>query len=163
MNAIELLKTRRSIRAYQPQPIPRDVLMDIVDCARMAPTAMNNQPWEFVIVTDPTVKQTIGQMISYSQFLATAPALIVVLCRDMMCYLDDASAATQNLLLAAHAHGIGSCWIGAHKQPFSESLRKLVSAPAELIPVNIVTLGYPAENPAKEKRSLESMLHWERF
>jgi nitroreductase len=163
MDAIEVLKTRRSVRAYTPQAISKEILEDIIDCGRLAATAINIQPWEFVVVTDAALRRQIAQIADYGKFIAEAPVCVVVLCRETKYYLEDGSAATQNLLLAARAHGLGSCWVAGDKKPYAEQIRRLVGAPEDHKLVSMVALGYPAEQPERPKRSLAEVLHWERY
>ena len=111
MDAIEALKTRRAVRAYTSAPVPREIIEDIIDCGRLAATAINIQPWEFVVVTSPLVRRSIAHTTDYGKFIAEAPVCVVVLCQDTKYYLEDGSAATENIMLAARAHGLGSCWV----------------------------------------------------
>jgi len=119
-NLLKFLKERRSVRAFQDKNIPKEQLQEIVDVARFAPTARNVQPWEFVVVTD---KEKIAQLSDLGQNakpLAGAAACIVVFCADSNYFLEDGSAATCNILLAATALGIGSCWIAGDKKPYCQ-------------------------------------------
>ena len=164
MQAIDAIKTRRSIRAYDTtKPVTREILSDLVDCARLAPSAMNQQLWEFVVVTDRKINDEIAATIGHAKFLTGIPATILVLCRNNSFYLEDASAATQNILIAARAHGLGSCWVAVDKQSYHDAIRALIAAPADYKVVALVSVGYPAETPNPEKRPLSSVLHWERF
>lgn len=163
MDALEALKTRRSVRAYQPHPVPPQVLADLVDCGRLAASAINIQPWEFVVVTSEEARKAIAALTDYGKFIAHAPACIAVLSRAVKYYLEDGSAATQNILLAAHAHGLGACWIAGDKKPYADDIRRLLGAPEGFKLVSLVALGYPNERPAKEKRALEDVLHWETY
>jgi nitroreductase len=163
MDAIEVLKTRRSVRAYSGQAVPREVIEDIIDCGRLAASANNVQPWEFVVVTDAAMRRRLAQIAEYGRFIAAAPVCIVVLCRDTKYYLEDGSAASQNILLAARAHGLGSCWVAGDKKPYAPDICKIVGAPDGVRLVSMIALGYPAENPQKAKRPLADVLHWERY
>jgi nitroreductase len=164
MEAIEALKTRRSIRSYQTgRPIDREILADLVDCARLAPTAMNDQPWEFVVVTSAQRLTEIAKATGHAKFLPSAAAGVVILAKVTQYYIEDVSAATENLLVAATAHGLGACWIAAEKQAYADDIRRLVGAPEEYRCFAVVSLGYPAEKPNIEKRPLDSVLHWEQF
>ncbi|HIJ65892.1 MAG TPA: nitroreductase family protein [Candidatus Hydrogenedentes bacterium] len=163
MDAIEALKTRRSVRAYKPDPVPADVIRDIVDCGRLAATAINIQPWEFVVVTDAAARQRIAATSDYGKFIADAPVCIVVLSKDTKYYLEDGSAATQNILVAARAHGLGSCWVAGDKKTYAAKIPKLVGAPKGYRLIALIAIGYAAAVPKPEKRGLAEVLHWETF
>jgi nitroreductase len=163
MDAIEALRTRRSIRAYTAEAVARNVIEEMVDCARLAATARNDQPWEFVVVTEREALGRIAGLADYGKFIADAAACVVVLCKDTKYYLEDGSAASQNLLLAARAHGLGACWVAGDKKPYAETIRKQVGAPEGYKVVSLVPFGYPAESPPKRKRPLAEVLHWEKF
>ncbi len=163
MDAIEAMKTRRSVRRYQPHPVPRQVLADLVDCGRLAASAINIQPWEFVVVTSADTRRAIADLTDHGKFIADAAACIAVLVRDVKYFLEDASAATQNILVAAHAHGLGACWIAGDKKPYAGAVCRLLGAPEGLRLGTLIALGYPDEQPSKEKRPLEDVLHWDRY
>lgn len=164
MDALEALKTRRAVREYEKKPVPREILQDVVDCARLAASARNVQPWEFVVVTEPSRLQALAKATGVNgPFIADAAACVVVLCRDTKYYLEDGSAATQNLIVAARAHGLGSCWVAGDKKPYAEEVRRLVGAPEGFKLIALVPLGWPAEQPQPKKRPLSEVLHWESF
>ena len=163
MDAIQALKTRRCVRAYTGQTVPREVLEDIVDCGRLAATARNDQPWEFVVVTDPERRRTIAHKTDYGKFIADASACVLVFCKDSYWYLEDGSAASQNVLLAARAHGLGACWVAGDKSHYANDIREYVGAPKGYKLVSLIAIGYPAEEPQKRKRSLDEVIHWESF
>lgn len=160
---IDVVKSRRSVRAYMPEPVARQTIEEIVDCARLAPTAMNDQPWDFVVVTEKAALASIPPMLGHADFIANAAFAVLVLTRDTTYGLEDCCAATENLLLAAAAHGIGSCWVAGSKQEYATKVAAAFGAPSDRQLVAIVSLGYPAENPLVEKRPLGDVLHWERF
>ena len=93
MNALETLKTRRSVRIYKPDTVPAAIIEDIVDCARLAATARNIQPWEFVVVTNAETRKTIAGIVDTGRFIADAPVCGAVFCRDTKYYIEDGSAA----------------------------------------------------------------------
>ena len=163
MDAIQALKTRRSIRAYKPQAVSREILADLVGCARLAPTAMNVQLWKFVVVTDKQTIGQIGKLIAHATWLPAAPAVIAVLSADQKFYVEDCSAATQNLMLAASAHGLGSCWVSGDKQPYADDVRKIVCSDGSMKLFSVVAVGYAAEQPAPEKKTLEQVMAWEKM
>ncbi|MCS7253186.1 MAG: nitroreductase family protein [Armatimonadota bacterium] len=164
MDAIEAMKSRRSIRSFKSDPIPREIIEDIIDCARLAPTALNYQPWEFVIVTDAQMRKRIADETDYGKFIAQAPVCVAVFCKDVKYYLEDGSAATQNILLAAHAHGLGACWVAGDKKPYANRIAELLGVPSGYKLVSLIPIGYPAEQPGRiSKRKLKEVIHWEKF
>ena len=163
MDAIEVLKTRRSVRAYSSEPVPKRIIEDVIDCGRLAATAINIQPWEFVVVTERGMLRKIAETTDYGKFIAQAGACVVVLCKDTKYYLEDGSAATQNILLAARAHGLGSCWVAGHKKPYASDICRLVGAPPIYKLVSLIPIGNPAEIPEQPKRPLADVLHWEKY
>lgn len=163
MDALEVLKTRRSVRQYTEEPVAREVVEDIVDCGRLAATARNEQLWEFVVVTDAKALADLASLTDHGPFIADASVCIVVLCQDGKYYIEDGSAATQNLLLAAHAHGLGSCWVAGDKKPYAEAVRQAVGAPEGYRLVSLVAVGHAAAPSHAPKRPLADVIHWERF
>ena len=163
MDALEMLKTRRSVRAYTREPVPEDILEDLIDCGRLAASAVNIQPWDFVVVTEPGTLRRIAEATDHGRFISEAAACVVVLCEDTKYYLEDGSAATENILLAARAHGLGSCWVAGDKKDYAAEICRLLGAPQGHRLVSLIPIGYPAESPEKPKRSLSDVLHWETF
>ena len=160
---IKLLKERRSIRKYQKKEVPEDIIKGIIDCARFAPTAINIQPWEFIVITEEEMRKKIADITDYGKFIAEAPVCVAVFCKDTKYYLEDGSAATTYILLAAKAYGLGSCWVAGDKKYYAEDIRKLLGVPDGYKLVSLISIGYPAENPVKGKRSLEEVFHKERW
>jgi nitroreductase len=163
MDAIEALRNRHSVRKFKPDSVPKQVIEEIVDCGRLAATAINMQPWEFVVVTDRAMRQRIAQATDHGRFIADAPVCVAVLCKDQNYYLEDGCAATQNILVAARAHGLGTCWVAGDKKPYAESVCGILGAPKGYRLVSLIPLGYPAETSQAAKRPLSEVLHWERF
>lgn len=162
-DAIEVLKTRRSIRTYTQQTVPQEIIEEIVDCARLAPTAMNVQPWDFIVVTRRELLMQIPPMLGHAKFIEDAAFAVLVLAREAGYAVEDCCAATENLLIAATAHGLGACWIAGTKQEYGSAVVTAFGAPADRQLVAIVSFGYPAEEPKVEKRHLSEVLHWEKF
>ncbi|MDH7600813.1 MAG: nitroreductase family protein [Armatimonadota bacterium] len=163
MDAIECLKTRRSVRSYKQESIDRGVIEDIVDCGRLAATAINLQPWQFIAITDREMLQKIAETTDHGKFIADAGCCIAVFCEKVKYYLEDGSAATQNILLAAHAHGLGACWVAGDKKPYCDEIARLLNVPDKYTLVSLVAIGRPAAVPNPPKKSLSEVLHWERF
>ncbi|MCM8805278.1 MAG: nitroreductase family protein [Candidatus Omnitrophica bacterium] len=160
---LDVIKERRSIRAFKVTPISINILKDIIDCARLAPTARNLQPWTFVVITEEKTIKKIAEATDYGKFLAQAPCCILVFCEDTKYYLEDGSAATENILLAAKAYGIGSCWIAGDKKPYVKKISEIVNAPENQKLVSIIALGYPDEQPCPPKKSLDEVIRWEHW
>jgi len=184
---LETIKDIRSVRSYLKEPIAEDVLKSIVDCARMAPTARNIQPWEFIVVTDEDSLNKISKIIPQGDFIKDAAAGIIVLShRNTEYFLEDGSAATQNILVSARFHGLKSCWIAGYQGPYYENdeipmcegvpctpipdlhtmqqdLKKEFQIPDDLVLISVVSLGYSNDNPPADKRALEDVMHWNSF
>jgi len=163
MDAIKCIKTRRSITKYKPDKIEKEIIEDIIDCARLAPTANNIQPWEFIVVDNKEIKDQLAEITDYGKFIKEAPVCIVVFCKDTKYYLEDGSAATQNILLAANAYGLGTCWVAGDKKPYADKIRKLLNVPEGYKLISLISMGYPAEKPSPSKRALNEVLHWNSF
>ena len=163
MDAIECLKTRRSVRSYKPGEIDRKVIEDIVDCGRLAASAINIQPWQFVAVTDREMLRKIGSATDYGTFIADASCCVAVFCEKGKYYLEDGCAATQNILLAAHAHGLASCWVAGDKKPYCSQMRDMLGLPDNYTLVSLIAIGHAESTPSPAKKSLQDVLHWERF
>jgi nitroreductase len=163
MDAIEALRSRRSVRAYSLKPVAREVLEEILDCARLAPSAMNLQPWDFVVITDKAGREDISEQCGTAPFLAEAPVLVVVACRKVGTFLEDAACAATVLMVAARAHGLGSCWFHLLDKAYMPQMRADLGVPEDRQLVCVLSLGYGEMPPAPDKRALEDVVHWEKF
>ena len=163
MEALKVLKDRRSTRKFTNQPVSKEIIEDIIDCGRLAPTARNVQPWHFVIVANPERKQYIANITECGKFIAQAPVCILVFCDDTKYIVEDGSAATQNILLAAKAYGLGSCWVAGHKKPYTDVVEKYMGALDGVKLFSFIAIGYSDEQPTPKKKSLDEVLHWESF
>lgn len=169
--AIENIMTRASVRKFTDREISRDTIETLVKAGMAAPTAMNKQPWEFVAVTDRAVLDSIEAVHPYSN-LKTATAAIIV-CGNMQktiegegqsYWIQDCSAATENVLLAAHAMGLGAVWCGVYPiQDRVAPLKEVLGMPSYVIPLNVIALGYPeGEVHPKDKWNPEA-LHFNKY
>ncbi|MCD8318510.1 MAG: nitroreductase family protein, partial [Paraprevotella sp.] len=155
------IMSRTSIRAYQDKPVEDEKVESLLRAAMAAPTAGNKQPWRFVVVKDKEILHEISSNLNTMKMAEKAP-LAVVVCGDMDdtfpedgrdYWVEDASAATENLLLAAHSMGLGAVWCGIY--PMQERvtfLKKLLKLPDNIVPLNVVPVGYPAEQPAPKDK-----------
>jgi nitroreductase len=163
MEALQAIATRRSVRSFKADPVPRDQLVKLIDAGRLAPTARNVQPWEFVVVTDPERRRQIAAISDHGKFIADAPVCIAVLCQDTKYYVEDGSAATTNILLAATALGLATCWVAGDKKAYAPQIVSLCGAPSEMKLVSLIAVGHPVDIPSPPKRPLDDVVHWETF
>lgn len=165
MDAHEAIFGRRSIRRYYPTPISDDIIKELLEAAMAAPSAGNEQPWHFVVINDRNILDEIPKVHPYSQMLKQAP-LAILICGDEKLekhkgyWIQDCSAATENLLIAATANGLGSVWLGVFpRQDRVEGIRKLLDIPENIIPFSLIAIGYPAENKPPAERFDEKRIH----
>jgi nitroreductase len=164
IEALEAIRLRRSTRKFRKDKIPDPVIEKLIDAGRMAPTARNEQPWEFIVVTQPERLARLGELADYGKFIAEAPACVAVFCRDTKYYLEDGCAATTTILLAATALEVGSCWVAGDKKPYAADVAKLLGVPPGHKLVSLIALGYSAQSlQPMPKRDIASVLHRERF
>lgn len=173
MDLADAIKSRRSIRTYKKQEIPQDIVDQLIDAARLSPSAGNAQSWAFVIVREQENKQALSKAALNQRSIVEASVVFVV-CADenraeesygsrgkMLYCLQDTAAATQNILLTACSLGLGTCWIGAFKE---DEVRRIIKAPKEMRPVVIIPVGYPNESPrARTRRPISEIVHQETF
>ncbi|MCX7957175.1 MAG: nitroreductase family protein [Endomicrobia bacterium] len=151
----DLIKSRRSIRKYKNKPIPKEIILDIINCARFAPTANNKQPWFFVVVLNKGFKNKIAGITDYGKFIEEAYCLIAVFCEDTKYYLEDGCAATENILLAAWSYGIGSCWVAGDKKLYTEDVRDILGLDKKYKLVSLISLGYPEEKELNNVKKIK--------
>ncbi|MDD5437490.1 MAG: nitroreductase family protein [Candidatus Omnitrophica bacterium] len=164
MDIFDAFKNRISVREYGNKPVEKAKLEKMVDAARLAPTARGEQPWEFIVVADKAKVKELANITDHGKFMAEASAAIVTFCKDTKYYLEDGCAATENILLAAAAQGVASCWIAGDKKYYGEGIAKALDVPAGYKLISIISLGYPKEKPMPhQKRTLKEVIHWEKF
>lgn len=168
MDAVETILSRRSIRRYTSQKVSDQVIRELLQAAMSAPSASNEQPWHFIVLHDPKILREIPKFHPYSGMLREAPiALLVCVDLDMGTegfLVQDGSAATENILIAAHAKGLGAVWLGVY--PLREritGMRKLLNIPERILPLSLVSIGFPAEKIPKEDRFQPSRVHINRW
>jgi len=164
MDFYEVIRTRRSIRSYKPDPIPEEVLSRVLDAARIAPSGSNRQPWKFIIVKDKTLKRRLVTACANQGFIGEAPIVIVACGYNIhynrggymgdMSMLVDVSIAFTHLILAARAEGLGTCWIGSFN---NDEVKKILGIPDDVNVVAITPLGYPKDERFTESTNRKSM------
>lgn len=164
---MELVRRRRSIRKYRPDPIPQTKVDQILEAARLAPSWANGQCWTFIVVTDPKVKQALAE--AGNEWLEHAPCIIAACAdpsqsgqkKDQDYYLLDIGIAMEHLILAAEGQGMGTCWIGWFDE---QKARDALGVPAEARVVALTPLGYPDEEPsARPRKSLSEICRKDRW
>ncbi len=169
MEFFDVLDTRRSIRKFTSEPISADEIRRLLNAAMQAPSAHNLQLWHFVVVQDRAVLDRIAAEHPYAKMAAQAP-LVIAVCGDTSVektpgfWVQDCSAATQNLMLAARALNIGSVWCGCHPVPERVAIvRRILQLPDHIMPLNVVVLGHTAQPFHKAERYKEDHVHHDRW
>jgi len=164
MDAMEAITGRHSVRSFAGTTVSRRILESIVDAGRLAPTARNIQPWHFVVVTDAETRRALAALATTGPFIAEAPACVAVFCDDTKYWLEDGCAATENIIIAARAHGLGHCWVAGDKKPYAVRVAELLGAPPGQRLVSLIAIGHAKSAPAPApKKPLAGVLHWEKF
>ncbi len=167
---IDYIFKRRSIRSYTDQPVEEHTLTILLQAAMAAPSAVNSQPWEFVVVTDPAVLDRLRQRIQFGQYNAQA---IIAVCGSQAVanndagrtyWIQDCSAALENILIAAAGLGLGSVWVGVYPEEGKiQTVRQVLHIPDTVTPLGLVYLGYPAENQPPRTQYDEQKVHWQQY
>jgi nitroreductase len=162
---------RRSVRVYSPGEIDERAVTRLLEAAMAAPSAMTKDPWRFVVVRAQPTLAAMAEALPGGRMLTTA-TLSIVVCgdlevafeRQLSFLLQDCSAAVENLLLGAHALGLGACWVGVH--PAESAVRRLkgvLGLPSSVIPIAAVALGHPGEDPGPRTRFNPEYVHREKW
>jgi nitroreductase len=161
---VTVIRSRHSVRKYKDSPVEEKIVRDALDCARLAPSARNDQPWLFGTIKDPETKKAIADLTDNGKFIAGAPICFAVFGeRNAKYYLEDCSAATVQLILALQAWGVGSCWVAGDKKGYAEDVRKLLNVPEKYTLVSLVPAGYPEEIQIAKKKVIDDVTFFERF
>lgn len=172
MDILEILFSRRSVRQFTEQPVEPEMMHKLLQAAMAAPNACNSQPWEFIAVTDFEVMETLRRRLQFARY--NAPAAIVVLGNPSIAnssaarhyWVQDCSAATENILIAAAGLGLGAVWIGVYPLPsVIKPVREALNIPEPVTPLGIVYVGYPAEGAVPQPRTQynEHRVHWQMY
>lgn len=165
METIEAIHTRRSVREYKDQPIPETMITQLLAAAMAAPSARNQQPWEFVVITDKDILEKIAGINPYAQMTIQAP-LAVLVCGNLESetapgyWVVDCAAAAQNMLLCAHALGLGGVWTGTYpNEERMDGYTTLFGLPEHVIPHTLLVFGYPIQQPPHQDRFNPDRIH----
>ena len=171
MSILKIIKERRSVRKYKPDPIPEEVLQRVLDAARFSPSGKNLQPWKFILVKDETLKQRLVEAAVGQSFIAEAPLVVVACAFPDNCYSRmgnymkswpvDVAIAVEHLMLQAQEEGLGTCWIGAFEE---KEIKSILDVPDGVRVLALTPLGYPDENPgSRGRKSLEEIVSFNFF
>ncbi|MBN1348977.1 nitroreductase family protein [candidate division KSB1 bacterium] len=166
---MQAILSRRSIRKYTGKAVSETLINELLQAAMSAPSAGNQQPWHFVVLTDHSLMDQVPQFHPYSTMLKEA-ALAILVCGDERLqryegyWIQDCSAATENLLIAARANGLGAVWLGIYPRPERvDGMRKLLNIPHEITPFALISIGYPAEEKLPASRFDSARIHKNRW
>ncbi len=177
MQVIEVLRTLRAVRRFSPEPIPDAVLQDLLEVARWTGSAKNTQPWELVVVTNPETLAQLARLGKYAEHLAGAP-LALVLVMNHASQAFDAGRLAQNIMVAAWAHGVGSCIASLFPDENEQQAKALLGVPGERSMHTAISLGYPADAAARRlssapprtrsevpigRKELDELVSWEHY
>ncbi len=165
MDTLEAIHSRRSVRRYEDRPVPEELVRKLLAAASSAPSARNQQPWQFVVIDDRQILAEIAVVNPNAQMARRAPLGILV-CGDLGLetspgyWVVDCAAAVENMLLAAHALGLGAVWTGVYpRQERMDGLRRIAKLPDGIMPHSLVVFGYPAEQPPPQDRFRPERVH----
>lgn len=169
METLQAIYERRSIRKYTNQDVSIDTIKKLLKAAMYAPSARNEQVWDFIVVRDSEKLLKITEVQHYSNMLKEAKVAIIVCCnlkkiKYQGYWIQDCSAATENILLAAHALGLGAVWLGVYpNSDVVEGVSKIFDLPQQVIPLSIISIGYPAEKRTTKDRYNENVVHYDKW
>lgn len=169
MDIFEAIFTRRSIRKFMELPVSKDDENLILKAAMLAPSACNEQPWHFVCIRDQSTREQLSHVSPYTHMAADAP-LVIIVCGDLSLekaagmWVQDCSAAIENLLLAARGKNLGSVWCGIHPEKDRETkTREILGIPENVIPLGMISIGHPAQHFSEAARFNEDRIHREKW
>lgn len=171
MDGLDNIFARRSIRTYTEREVPDDVIEKLLRAGMSAPSAHNSQPWEFLVMRDPEKKRAASALGKYWGMLKTAPLGILVMANlkgykasKQEFFMQDCSAATENILLAAQALGLGGVWLGLYpREELMRGLRDIYGIPEDIIPFSLVSIGYPAETKRPHDEYKAKSVHYDMY
>ncbi len=165
MDALEAIRTRRSIRKYTDRPVETEKVKIMLEAAMLAPSAGNQQPWRFIVIDDKALLEKVPEINPNAPMAPKAPLAILV-CGDLRLerfpgnWTADCSAAAENLLIAARALGLGAVWTGLYpEEDRMEGFRDLLGLPREVVPLALIPVGYPATESGPVNRFREDRVH----
>lgn len=168
MSALDFIFARRSVRKFEERPVEKEKLVQLLEAGMAAPSANNGQPWEFVVVTDGEMLKKVRQVAPHGKYNCAAAILV---CGNVNLspkpassesyWIQDCTAAVENILIAAPALNLGTVWIGTYpREDRMKGLQDLLKIPKNVTPLALLYVGYPAEHPAPRTQYKEERVHW---
>ncbi|MFW6028835.1 MAG: nitroreductase family protein [Halanaerobiales bacterium] len=164
IDALETIKTRRSVRKYKDKKVEKEKIYELIDAARLAPSGKNIQAVEYVIIENEKRREKLANIVSGGDFIADAPLTIAVISKKCEHDIEDGSAATENILLSARAQGLDSCWVAGYKKDYSKGVEKFLELSGDYRLISLLAIGYSEQRPKPpNKRSIEEVIHYEKI
>jgi nitroreductase len=165
MNVVTtVIKSRHSVRKFKPDPVGDLVIHDVIECAALAPTARNVQPWLFGVIREKQVLEKIAGLAENAKFIANCAVCFAVFGeKKETYYLEDCCAATETLILALQGHGVASCWVAGARKDYADSVRTLLNVPDTYTLVSLVAAGMPAEITIAPKKPQKQIVFFEQI
>jgi len=165
METYDAIKKRVSVRKYSDRNVSKEDLERIVEAGARAATANNVQPVSFIVVTDEATRKELASIAPKNgPYMAESPAVIAVISEPVKYYLEDGSAATENILVMARDLGLGTVWVAGDRKPYCADILQALGAPADHKLVSLVCVGYPKDGFTETpKKALKEVLHWEKY
>ena len=170
-DALSVIHSRKSVRSFTGENVTKDALDKIIRAGMAAPTAVNKQPWAFVVVTDRKTLDALAAGLPYAKMLDKAGAAVIVCAIPEKAYdkrmefaVIDSTCASENILLAAEALGLGAVWTAAY--PYKDRMdvaRKVLNIPQDIIPLNVIPIGYPTGTDKPKDKYNSENIHWEKW
>ena len=173
MNDLSWIMSRKSVRNYLDKPIAVEDMQKILRAGMAAPTAVNQQLWEFIVIDQPDVLKRLGEELPYAKMLLRAHVAVIV-CGNLaktfdnnpqsLYWIMDCSAATENILLAVESLGLGAVWTAVYPEPSRvESVQRILNLPQTVMPLNVIPIGYPERDEQPKDKWNENAIHWNRW
>jgi len=166
METIEAILTRRSIRRYTKEPVSKEIVQKLLEVGMSAPSACDFQPWHLIVIDDRKILDEIPSFHQHAAMLPEAPLAILV-CGEpdtSRYWQQDCAAVSQNILLAAHALGLGAVWLGLHpREKRTQPMQKLLGIPEAVMPLSLIALGHPAEEKAPQTKFQAGKAHYNQW
>ena len=166
MDTIKTIRERRSIRKYKSDPVEEEMLHTILQAGRWAPSASNKQPWHFIVIRDKDMRERLADIHDYGRFMRESPVVIVVLGdpkKHPRYHLADPHQAVQNMLLAAQAQGLATCWAGVRDTDLEPKFREALDVPDDMRVVCSIALGHADQERTSTRVPLDEIVSWEKY